>query len=219
MNLCSLRCNPTLPSVVKSDVGCLDTSDVGCLIRVCVPCHFDQMRAAPVVQRSALRTGRCCCWPSQMGKCSKAGSNRDAPRLCDKGLCGTCCQQQCSEKALGIEVQLEGVQESLRNSNGILLGGAIKFVKECMQHPGAAKFMEIEKIPRHTVFDAIFKMMVQEFRKTPPSCSRASAPTAEGPVGHFVVHPHPKRLQHASNISFFVIIAICDARCFSPCQH
>jgi hypothetical protein len=119
----------------------------------------------------------------------------------------------------GIEVQLEGVQESLRNSNDILLGGAIKFVKECMQHPGAAKFMEIEKIPRHTVFDAIFKMMVQEFRKTPPSCSRASAPTAEGPVGHFVVHPHPKRLQHASNISFFVIIAICDARCFSPCQH
>ncbi len=101
MNLCSLRCNPTLPSVVKSDAGCLDTSDVGCLIHVCVPCHFDQMRAAPVVHRSALRTGRCCCWPSQMGKCSKAGSNRDAPRLCDKGLCGTCCQQQCSEKALG----------------------------------------------------------------------------------------------------------------------
>ena len=57
----------------------------------------------------------------------------------------------------GIEVQLEGVQESLRNSNDILLGGAIKFVKECMQHPGAAKFMEIEKIPRNTVFDAIFK--------------------------------------------------------------
>jgi hypothetical protein len=42
-------------------------------------------------------------------------------------------------------------------------------VKECMQHPGAVKFMETEKIPRHTVFDAIFKMMVQEFRKTPPS--------------------------------------------------
>jgi hypothetical protein len=38
-----------------------------------------------------------------------------------------------------------------------------------MQHPGAVKFMETEKIPRHTVFDAIFKMMVQEFRKTPPS--------------------------------------------------
>ncbi len=195
-------------------------SDVGCLIRVCVPCHFDQMRAAPVVQRSALRTGRCCCWPSQMGWCSKAGSNRDAPRLCDKGLCGTCCQQQCSEKAHGNRGAARGCPgkpEELKWH--FALGEAIKFVKECMQHPGAAKFMEIEKIPRHTVFDAIFKMMVQEFRKTPPSCSRSSSPTAEGPVGHFLVHPRPKRLQNASNISFFVIIAICDARCFSPCQH
>ena len=68
-----------MPSVVEFLVGCIDTSDVGCLIRVCVPCHFDQIRSAPVVQRSALRTGRCWSWPSQMGKCSKDGSNRNRP--------------------------------------------------------------------------------------------------------------------------------------------
>jgi hypothetical protein len=167
-----------------------------------VPCYFDQLRSAPVVQRSALRTGRCCCWHSQIGKCSKDGSNRDAPRLCAKGFCGTCCQPHCSEKAHGNRGAARGCPgkpEALKWH--FALGEAIKFVKECMQHPGAAKFMGIENIARHTVFDAIFKMMVQEFRKTPPSCSLDPEHLPlKDQLATLSCILHPKRTQH--RISF-----------------
>jgi hypothetical protein len=107
-----------------------------------------------------------------MVRCAKEGCNRDAPQLCEKGLCGSCCQPRCSDTAHGNRGAARGrpgkaKEQKWRNA----WNESIKYVQQCMEHPGAVKFMETEKMSRHAVFDAIFKMMVQEFRQTPLSVS------------------------------------------------
>jgi hypothetical protein len=107
---------------------------------------------------------------SQMLKCSRNECQREVPKRCVRGLCGSCCQPTYSQDAHFQSGNARGrpgrpKTERWRNA----WKSSIDFVDDCLAHPGAFKFMESERFERSEVFDAVFKMMKQSMRDTTSS--------------------------------------------------